>query len=138
MTGPTERLPGPQGDAVPGPTERLPVGDRSIEDLTTVELPRPEPIPAAPRRSGFWRELSGALAIGLCVLALVVLGMQVFAGAQGMPGPGIGVVLGHFGAAVAAVVAQRFADRRRGPEAALAIVLVGIATGIAIWFFWWA
>ncbi|MBM7772099.1 hypothetical protein JOD54_002303 [Actinokineospora baliensis] len=104
-------------------------------DDVTVELPR---TPAERVRSGFWRELSGALAVGLSGLALVVLVLQVIAWTRGVPGPGIGVVLGHFAAAGAALVAQRFADRRRGPEAALAVVVVAIATGVAIWFFWWA
>ncbi|GAA2972078.1 hypothetical protein GCM10010483_15290 [Actinokineospora diospyrosa] len=104
-------------------------------DDATVELPR---TPAEPVRSGFWREVSGALAVGLSGLALIVLVLQVIAWVRGVPGPGIGVVLGHFATAAVGVVAQRFADRRRGPEAALAVVVVAIATGVAIWFFWWA
>lgn len=120
------------GDAVDvtGPTERLPTADE-----TTVELPKP----VSRRPGGPWRELTGAIAIGLCGLALVVLALQVFAWTQpDVPGPGVLVLLGHVGAAVAAVVAQRFADRTRGPQAALAMLLVAIACGVAIWYFWWA
>ncbi|WP_091450542.1 hypothetical protein [Actinokineospora iranica] len=123
-----------------GPTERLPTGD----DVTTVEFPRitaADVADTAPRTgsgAGFLRELSGALAVGLCVLALAVLALQIIATTKGMPGPGIAVLIGHVTAAVAAVVAQRFADRKTGPEAALAVLLVAIATGAAIWFFWWA
>lgn len=119
------------GDAVDvtGPTERLP----SAEE-TTVELPR-----QATRPGGLWRDLTGAIAIGLCGLAVAVLGLQIFAWTQpDVPGPGVVVLLGHFGAAIAAVVAQRQADRTRGTQAALAMLLVGIACGLAIWYFWWA
>ncbi|GGS12943.1 MULTISPECIES: hypothetical protein [Actinokineospora] len=114
---------------VTGPTERLPKPDDP-----TVELPR-----ARARPGGPWRDLSGALAVGLCGLALVVLALQVYAWTQpDVPGPGVGVLLGHIAAAVAAVVAQRFADRLRGPQAALAMVLVAVACGAAFWYFWWA
>ncbi|GAA3063690.1 hypothetical protein Aglo01_54220 [Actinokineospora globicatena] len=101
-------------------------------DDATVELPRTR------ARSGFWRETSGALAIGLTGLATIVLALQVIAWIRGLPGPGIGVLLGHFATAAAALAAQHFADRRQGPQAALAVLLVAISTGIAIWFFWWA
>ncbi len=144
VTGPTEHLPRDDGRTVelPQKTRRAPQVATSPADTQPTEPhPTPQPHPPvdpAPRRSGFWRELSGALAVGLGVLALVVLGLQVVAWFQGVPGPGLGVVIGHVLTAVAALVAQRFADRRTGPETALAVVLVGIATGIAIWFFWWA
>lgn len=130
------------GDACPvtGPTDRLP-----REDVTTVEIPRvpddptPEPAEETPtRRSGFWRELSGALAAGLLVLAVVVLAIQVVDQAQGMPGPGVLVVIAHFLCAAGALALQRQADRRRGPQAGLMILLIGVVTGIAVWFFWWA
>ncbi|MFC5287333.1 hypothetical protein ACFPM7_09750 [Actinokineospora guangxiensis] len=137
MTGPTERLP------APGRT-RPEANSADNADATTVELPsartRPaEDAPAPPRPGGPWRDLTGAVAIGLCGLAVVVLGLQVFAWTQpDVPGPGLWVLLGHFGAAAAAVVAQRVADRRRGPQAALAMLMVAIACGVAIWYFWWA
>ncbi|SES44001.1 hypothetical protein SAMN04487818_11484 [Actinokineospora terrae] len=110
------------GDAVPVTTP----------DDATVELPRTR------ARSGFWRETSGALAIGLAGLAVVVLALQVIAWVRGLPGPGIAVLLGHFATAAAALLAQHFADRKTGPQAALSILIVAIATGTAIWFFWWA
>ncbi|WP_245572536.1 hypothetical protein [Actinokineospora enzanensis] len=120
-----------------GPTERLPRDDEVTEELPQVRDAEADAVPAS-TRSGFWRELSGALAVGLCVLALGVLGFQVVAWFRGIPGPGVGVLLGHVVLATVAVLAQRFADRRRGPEAALAVLFVCIATGVAIWFFWWA
>ncbi|WP_424184405.1 hypothetical protein ACOBQX_21165 [Actinokineospora sp. G85] len=119
-----------------GPTDRLPVG----EDVNTVEIPLPDDGASAPStvRSGFWRELAGALALGLCVLALLVLGLQVLDTAQGVPGPGVWTVVAHVLCAVAAVLLQRQADRRAGPQAGLAILLVFVLTGVAVWFFWWA
>ncbi len=120
--------------AVTGPTERL-----YREEPTTVELPRvPASSATTKARSGFWRELAGALTFGLCLLALVVLGVQILSWVQGVPGPGVGVVIGHIVAAVAAIMAQRFADRRRGPMASLGVFAVLISAAGALWFFWWA
>ncbi|MFC7613105.1 hypothetical protein ACFQV2_05190 [Actinokineospora soli] len=68
-----------------------------------------------------------------------MLGLQVFAWTQpDVPGPGAWAVLAHAGLAGFAVAAQWQADRRRGPQAALAMLLVTIACGVAIWYFWWA
>jgi ferric-dicitrate binding protein FerR (iron transport regulator) len=141
VTGPTERLPTP-GRADP----RAAPADTANAEAVTVELPSArrapegqEQAPVQRRPGGPWRELTGAITIGLCGLAVVVLGLQVFAWTQpDVPGPGPWVVLGHFGTALAAVLAQRVADRRRGPQAALAMLLVLIACGVAIWYFWWA
>jgi hypothetical protein len=98
-----------------------------------------DPTPPAPRkRSRFWPELSGALAVGLVVLAVVVLGFQVLAWMQGMPGPGLLTVTGHFGAAALALLIQRFADRMPGwPRTASVFGVLGIA-GLTLWIFWWA
>jgi len=90
------------------------------------------------RRGGLWRELSGALAIGVSVLAVVVVVFQVLAWVRDMPGPGVWMVLGHLGAAVLAVVVQRFADRYSGWTAAAATLGVVAVTGATLWFFWWA
>ncbi|WP_436493972.1 hypothetical protein [Actinokineospora sp. HUAS TT18] len=131
MTGPTERFPDPEAQ-----TARLPVGPTVPDQPTApIAVARPaEPV----RRGGFWRELSGALAAGLCALAVVVMAMQVFAGTKGMPGPGVGVVLGHMAAAVAAVVFQRFVDRGNGPRVIGSFFLVLAVTAATIWFFWLA
>ena len=91
-----------------------------------------------PRLARLWRGVSGALAVGLVLLALAMIGVQVYAGSRDLPGPGLDVVLGHVGAAAAAVVAQVVADRRRGWAVAvcgLVVVLLAVAT---LWFFWWA
>jgi hypothetical protein len=106
-------------------------------DVSTVELPVAAADPG-PRRGGVWRELSGALAVGMSVLAVVVIVFQVLAWVRDMPGPGAWTVLGHIGAAALAVAAQRFVDRSRGWTSATAVLAVVAATGTALWFFWWA
>ncbi|GGP61053.1 hypothetical protein GCM10010185_36940 [Saccharothrix coeruleofusca] len=91
-----------------------------------------------PRLARVWRGLSGAFAAGLVLLALVMIGVQVYAGTRDLPGPGLDVVLGHVLAAVIAVVAQLLADRRRGWPAAALSLLVVVAGAVALWLFWWA
>jgi hypothetical protein len=90
------------------------------------------------RRSGFWTELSGALAVGLAVLAGVVLVFQVIAWARDIPGPGLLTVAGHILAAGLALLAQRFADRRSGWQGAAAVLGVLAISAVALWLFWWA
>ncbi|WP_433268703.1 hypothetical protein ACQPZF_04885 [Actinosynnema sp. CS-041913] len=91
-----------------------------------------------PRVLRVWRGVSGAVAVGLVLLALALIGVQVYAGTRDLPGPGVDVVLWHVLAAALAVVAQVFADRRsRWPAVAcgLAVLVVG---AITLWLFWWA
>ncbi|TDV37609.1 hypothetical protein [Actinophytocola oryzae] len=107
-------------------------------NTTTVELSTP-PRPASPRhRGGLWRELSGALAVGMSVLAVVVIVFQVLAWTRDVPGPGAWTVIGHVVAAALAVFVQRFADRLAGWAAAAAVVGVVVVSGLALWVFWWA
>lgn len=101
---------------------------------TTVDLSRR---PAEPR-GGVWRELSGALSVGLVVLAIVVFVFQVLAWVRGDPGPGAFMVLGHLVCAALAVGAQRIADRRTGWPAAAGVLGVVVVTLSALWLFWWA
>lgn len=108
-------------------------------NATTVELPvGPRPTPPPAHRGGPWRELSGALAVGMSVLAVVVVVFQVLAFFQGMPGPGPLTVFGHIAAAVLAVFVQRFADRRTGWQAALSVLGVVAVSAAALWLYWWA
>ncbi|HEX2130565.1 MAG TPA: hypothetical protein VHH15_03330 [Actinophytocola sp.] len=94
---------------------------------------------APPRpRGGFGRELAGALAVGLSVLAVVIVVFQVLAWVRGVPGPGLAMVLGHLGAAVLAVLVQRVADRTTGAVATLAALGVVAITATTMWFLWWA
>lgn len=89
-------------------------------------------------RGGFGRELAGALAVGLSVLAVVIVVFQVLAWVRGMPGPGVAMVLGHLTAAVLAVLVQRVADRAAGLVATLAALGVVVITGVTMWLLWWA
>lgn len=108
-------------------------------NATTVELTTPPTTPAATRhRGGLWRELSGALAVGMSVLAVVVIVFQVLAWGRDTPGPGLWTVVGHVVAAALAVFVQRFADRLTGWAAALAVLGVVAVSGAALWVFWWA
>ena len=106
---------------------------------TTVELATPPKDESSPRHGGgLWRELSGALAVGMSVLAIVVIVFQVLAWGQDMPGPGMWTVVGHVVAAAVAVLVQRFADRLAGWVAAVSVLGVVAVTGVALWLFWWA
>ncbi|MGM1060172.1 hypothetical protein [Saccharothrix sp. Mg75] len=100
--------------------------------MTMVES-RPEP-----RLAKVWRGVSGALAVGLALLALALVGVQVYAGVHDLPGPGVDVVLGHVAAALAAAVAQVVADRRRGWAVTACGLLVVLLVAVTLWFFWWA
>jgi hypothetical protein len=107
-------------------------------NVTTVELPMsPRPTPAR-HRGGPWRELSGALAVGMSVLAVVVIVFQVLAWGRDMPGPGMWTVVGHVVAAALAVLVQRFADRLAGWPAVAAVLGVVAVSGVTLWVFWWA
>lgn len=108
-------------------------------NVTTVEptVP-PDPTPAPRHRGGLWRELSGALAVGMSVLAVVVIVFQVLAWGRDTPGPGLWTVLGHVAAAALAVFVQRYADRLAGWAAALAVLGVVAVSGATLWIFWWA
>lgn len=112
--------------------------DTASGDFPTEPFGRPDTAYDEPKPSGFWRELSGALTLGLCVLALVVIGLQALASSKDMPGPGLPIVLGHVVTAIAAVVLQRQADRRQGSVAALPVLLVTVVTAATTWFFWWS
>ncbi len=111
-----------------------------MSESETIELPSDlqPPDPPVRRRSGFWREASGALALGLCVLAAVVLGFQIVAWFRGTPGPGFLTVAGHLAAAGLALLAQWYADRRRGWPGTAAIAAVFVIGALALWLFWWA
>lgn len=90
------------------------------------------------RRAGVLRGLSGALAAGVVLLLAVVLGGWVYAGIQGEPGPGVGVLIGHAVAAVAAVGLQLVADRRAdgwGAAAAAGVIAVAVAVVAFYWLY---
>jgi hypothetical protein len=108
-------------------------------NATTVELsPPPRALLVSRHGGGPWRELSGALAVGMSVLAVVVMVFQVLAWGRDMPGPGVWTVLGHVAAGALAVVVQRYADRLTGWAAAASVLGVVAVSGAALWLFWWA
>ncbi|HEV7450670.1 MAG TPA: hypothetical protein VGO16_04635 [Pseudonocardiaceae bacterium] len=85
------------------------------------------------------RGLSGLLAGGLVVLAIVVCAAQWLAGTSGRPGgPGVPAVVGHVVAALVAVVLQLVADHLRGSLAALASGSVLMIAAGVLWFGWWS
>lgn len=82
------------------------------------------------------RGLSGALAAGLVVLAVLLGAAQWLSGPDTVPGPGIGALVGHWVGAAAAVALQWFADRRRGAQAVVAALAV-LAVAMVVLFTWW-
>jgi predicted lipid-binding transport protein (Tim44 family) len=131
----TTSLPIPEQPTAPA--EPRPAVARSAEPTERAEPVEPPIAVQQPARVRRWRGLTGSLAVGLAVLAVVVLGAGVFGLFTGAPGPGVASLVAHPVAAVLALVAQYFADRRRGRVAgfaALAIVAIAVAT---LWFFWW-
>lgn len=90
-----------------------------------------------PRRGRWWRGLTGSLAAGLAALAVIVLGAGLLCWLRGAPGPGVAMLIGHPVAAVLALAAQRFADRREGSVAGVAGFAVVVVLLVALWLFWW-
>jgi hypothetical protein len=90
------------------------------------------------RRRSLTRGLSGMLVGGLVALALLLLAGWWYADRTGFPGPGPGMLVGHGIAAVAAVIAQLWVDRRADRVGTLGAVLLAAAVvgGLtAVWLF---
>jgi hypothetical protein len=117
-------------------SDNSPTVPLSTSGETTVALSTGRPA-FRPRRGGFARELAGALAVGLSVLAIVVLVFQLLAWIRDVPGPGATMVGGHLGAAVLAVLVQRVADKNTGVLSYLAAAAVVVITGVTMWLLWW-
>lgn len=83
------------------------------------------------------RTLSGVVAAGVVVLAVVVVGASYLGGERGFPGPGKVSVGAHILAAVVALLAQRAADHRRGVAGIFGSVGVFLITGLLLWTQWW-
>ncbi len=109
----------------------------------------PIPIPGAGgcgQRAGFGppgpvlralRGLSGALAVGLVVLTMVLVFAQWLSDPATVSGLGTGMLVGHGAGAVIALLLQRVADRSHGGRmvaASLAVLSVVVAV---LWFGWW-
>ncbi|WP_410607829.1 hypothetical protein [Amycolatopsis sp. lyj-109] len=93
---------------------------------------------SAKARGRWWRGFTGSLAAGLTVLAIGVLVVAVICLFTGAPGPGPALLIGHPVAATLALLAQRVADRRNGPPAAGAGLVVVLFTVSALTIFWLA
>ncbi|HET8992945.1 MAG TPA: hypothetical protein VFN32_04050 [Rhodococcus sp. (in: high G+C Gram-positive bacteria)] len=96
---------------------------------------------AASGRAGFVvrvaRVVSGIVTGAVLVLMAVVCGAHYLGGDGDFPGPGTESVVAHVVAAVVAVVAQVFADRRRGPISVLAAIVVVFTASILLVTQWW-
>jgi hypothetical protein len=108
--------------------------DDAVDDAVDAGGPRRDSSVAA-RSLAALRFVSGTAAAGLLALAAVVWVAALVA--DDRPGPGAGAIAGHTVAAIAAVALQIVADRRRGPLAALAAVLVLALAFATLWFWWW-
>lgn len=83
------------------------------------------------------RGFSGSLAAGAVVLALGLIGFQIWASGRGLVGPGLPDVISQSLAAVLAVGLQRSADRDPGGRGAAASVgAIAVVLG-SVWFWWW-
>lgn len=67
----------------------------------------------------------------------VVVGAAVIGSRRDFPGPGAESLAWHFVAAVLVVVAQVFADRRRGMPTVLGSAAVLVTAGVLLWTQWW-
>jgi hypothetical protein len=84
------------------------------------------------------RGLSGLLAGGLVALVLALVGAWFLAEQLGVPGPTVSTIAGHAVAAVAAVLAQHQADRRRDGAAVAAALAVVLITAVVLAVQWLA
>jgi hypothetical protein len=90
------------------------------------------------RRRSVLRTLSGVLVGGLVALALLLLAGWWYADRTGFPGPGRGMLIGHGVAAVVAVAAQVWVDRRpdRTGDLVAALLAAAVVGGLAaVWLF---
>ncbi|WP_410663128.1 hypothetical protein [Amycolatopsis sp. lyj-84] len=107
------------------------------EELATTPAPLGTDEPATPGRGRFWRGLTGSLAAGMVVLAVLVLAIAGICLFTGAPGPGPLMLIGHPVAAVVALLAQRVADGRTGRVAGFAGLGVVVSVTAALSLFWW-
>ncbi|WP_328387887.1 hypothetical protein [Nocardia sp. NBC_00416] len=83
------------------------------------------------------RGISGIVAAGLVLLAVVVVGAALIGDRRGFPGPGAESVVAHIAVAVIAVVAQVYSDRTRGAMSLGAAAVPPVAGAILLWTQWW-
>jgi hypothetical protein len=94
----------------------------------------------APRRTRkpLLAAVTGTLTATLVIMALGMIGAQLYSAGHGEAGPGGLAVGAHIAGATVAVALYRTARRPTGGVRWLAcFALLGVA-GILLWFFWWA
>ena len=82
-------------------------------------------------------KVSGFVAGGVVVLALVVVAAAFVGYDRSLPGPGTVSVTAHVIAGVVVIVAQVVADRRKGALSFLGSLAVFGAAGLLLWTQWW-
>lgn len=83
------------------------------------------------------RSLTGSLAAGLLVFAVALVGVQFWATGKGQFGPGVGAVISHLVAAVAALLLQTVGERRRDVVGASCVFGALVLVLGCLWFWWW-
>ena len=105
----------------------------------------PEPAEqATPRRRSFIGGLTGVLTAATVIVALLAIAAQVLSSLFAKPGPGLVDVIGQAALGLAAILAQRGVDRRRGARRGWSAVLVlvfaagsfGVFWVAWLWMFW--
>lgn len=83
------------------------------------------------------RGVSGSLSVGAVVVAVVLIGAQLWANARGLYGPGLLAVTMQAVVALVAMALQFIADRREGgPATGTSLGVVALVLG-SVWFWWW-
>ncbi|MGI8310252.1 hypothetical protein [Saccharopolyspora hattusasensis] len=122
--------------ARPPRTRRLPAaGDLPRQRSRRHVLSRPKP---ASQAGSAFRGLTGALAVGLLLLALGLVAVQFWATGQGQQGPGLAAVIAQLVASLVALALQSVADRRRDARGGLAALGAFVVVIGSLWFWWWA
>ncbi|NEW50760.1 hypothetical protein GV792_11890 [Nocardia cyriacigeorgica] len=84
------------------------------------------------------RGISGMVAAGTFVLALVVVGTAIIGARRGFPGPGGESVTWHVVSAAIVVAAQMYSDRHKGLAAFSGSLVVFLTAGVLLWTQWWS
>ncbi|MEU6132612.1 hypothetical protein ABZ805_25830 [Saccharopolyspora sp. NPDC047091] len=124
-----------------GRRQRVEWHDEDEFDEETAEAPtvrRHHRSGAGGTRIGTWfRGLTGSLAVGMLLVALGLIGVQVWATRQGQDGPGLAMIISHAVGAALALALQHFADRNRDRRGAAALLALLVAVFGPLWFWWW-
>lgn len=83
------------------------------------------------------RGLVGTLVGGWFVLALLLVGVQVWAASINQAGPGIVAVIAHLVLAILAIALQAVADRRYDGVGRAALFGAFVLVIGSLWFWWW-